>query len=109
MAACVLAIMAAFEHLGFSGVVARTMRLTTFSFARIFFALETNDERESVFRRELLENHPLLKMCGLSLVTTFLIIALGFTNQIFSTTLLDLTEWWRCIAAGSVMLWGSRG
>ena len=103
MAASVLGILAAFAPSG--GVVARTMGLTAFSFARIFFALETNDDQQSVFRRELLENHTLLKWSGLALVTTFLITALGFMNQIFSTTPLSLTQWVICIAAGSLVLW----
>lgn len=103
MAVSVLVILAAFA--GSGGVVARTMGLTTFSFARIFFALETNDPQQSVFRREVLDNHTLLKWSGLALVTTFLITALGFMNRIFSTTPLSLTEWLLCIALGSLVLW----
>ncbi len=107
MAASVLCILAVYT--GSGDVVARTMGLTTFSFARIFFALETNDDAQSVFRRELLENHTLLKWSGLALVTTFLITALGFMNRIFSTTPLSLTEWMICIAAGSLVLWVLEG
>jgi Ca2+-transporting ATPase len=90
---------------GSGAVVARTMGLTTFSFARIFFALETNDNRQSIFHRYLLENSLLLKMSGLALLTTFLITELGFMNRLFATTPLDVGQWLLCVAFGSLVLW----
>lgn len=94
---------------GSGDVVARTMGLTTFSFARIFFALETNDTLQSVFHRDVLENHLLLKMSALALLTTFLITELGFMNRLFTTTPLDVGQWLLCVAFGSLVLWVMEG
>ncbi len=85
--------------------VARTMGLTTFSIASIFFALETNDQLRSVFSRETLESHKLLQMCGWSLLATFLVTALDFMHRIFATTDLNVEQWAICIAVGSLVLW----
>lgn len=94
---------------GSGAVVARTMGLTAFSFARIFFALETNDDRRSVFHREVLENSLLLKMSGLALLSTFLITELGFMNRLLATTPLDVGQWLLCVAFGSLVLWVIEG
>ncbi len=85
--------------------VARTMGLTTFSFATIFLALEINDQLRSVFSRETLESQRLLRMCGWSLLATFLITALDFMRNIFATTGLSVGQWVICIAVGSLVLW----
>jgi Ca2+-transporting ATPase len=105
MAASTLLILAATA--GSGDVVARTMGLTTFSIARIFFALETNDNLQSVFHRDLLDNGRLLRMSGLALLTTFLLTELGFMNRLFSTAPLDLGQWVLCLVAGSLVLWVS--
>lgn len=47
---------------------AQTMAIATFSFACIFYALESNDELRSVFSRQTLESHKLIKMCGWALL-----------------------------------------
>jgi Ca2+-transporting ATPase len=85
--------------------VARTMGLTTFSFANIFLALEVNDEVHSVFSRLTLESNRLLRMCGWSLLATFLVTALNFMQKIFGTADLSVAQWVICIAAGSLVLW----
>jgi P-type Ca2+ transporter type 2C len=87
--------------------VARTMGLTTFSLASIFFALETNDELRSVFSRETLESHRLLRMCGWSLLATFLVTAPDFMRKIFETTNLNVEQWVICILVASLVLWVS--
>src|SRR5437763_10720010 len=81
------------------------MGLTTFSLATTFFALETNDELRSVFSREMLESHRLIRMCGWSLLATFLITAPDFMHRIFATTDLTVGQWVICIAAASLVLW----
>ena len=85
--------------------VARTMGVVTFSFATIFFALETNDELRSVFSREMLASRRLLQMCGWSLLATFLITAPDFMHKIFTTTDLTIGQWVICIAVASLVLW----
>ncbi len=85
--------------------VARTLGLTAFSFANIFLALEINDHRRSVFSRGTIESQRLLRMCGWSLLATFLITELDFMNRLFMTTDLNVGQWVICIAVGSLVLW----
>ena len=108
MAASTLGVMqyaVAGAHL--SDTAARTMGVTTFSLATIFFALETNDELSSVFSRETLESHRLIQMCGWALLATFLVTALDFMHRIFATTDLSVGQWIICIAVASLVLWVS--
>jgi Ca2+-transporting ATPase len=85
--------------------VARTMGITTFSFASIFFALETNDELRSVFNHVTLESHRLLQMCAWSLLATFLMTLPDFMQRIFGTADLNFGQWFMCIVVGSLILW----
>ncbi len=87
--------------------VAQTMAIATFSFACIFYALESNDELRSVFSRETLESRRLIRMCGWSLLVLFLVTAPDFMNRIFATTNLTVWQWVICIAAGSLVLWAN--
>ncbi len=87
--------------------VAQTMAIGTFSFACIFYALESNDELRSVFSRETLESRRLIRMCGWSLLVLFLVTAPDFMNRIFATTNLTVWQWVICIAAGSLVLWAT--
>ncbi|HEY6409028.1 MAG TPA: cation-translocating P-type ATPase C-terminal domain-containing protein, partial [Ktedonobacteraceae bacterium] len=106
IAACTLGVMqyaVAGAHL--SVAVAQTMGMTTFSLASIFFALETNDELRSLFSRETLESHQLLRMCGWSLLATFLVTAPDFMQRIFGTKDLNIQQWIICIAVSSLILW----
>lgn len=104
MAACTLGVMQ-YASSTWNETVARTMGLTVFSLASIFFSLETNDELQSVFSREILENHRLIRMSGWSLLATFLVTELGFMQSIFATTALNLTQWLICIVVGSAVIW----
>jgi Ca2+-transporting ATPase len=85
--------------------VARTMGITTFSFASIFFALETNDEQRSVFNQVTLESHRLLQMCGWSGLSTFVMIVPDFMHRLFGTADLNVGQWVICIVVGSLILW----
>jgi len=87
--------------------VAQTMAIATFSFACIFYALESNDELRSVFSRETLESHRLIQMCGWSLLVLFLITAPDFMHRLFATTDLTFWQWVICIVFGSLVLWVS--
>jgi Ca2+-transporting ATPase len=87
--------------------VAQSMAIVTFSFACIFFALESNDQLHSVFNRETLESHRLIQMCGWSVLLVFLVTQLDFMHRLFATTDLTVAQWLICIAAGSLVLWYS--
>jgi Ca2+-transporting ATPase len=87
--------------------VAQTMAIATFSLACICFALESNDELRSVFSRQTLESHLLLRMCGWSLLLVFLVTALDLANRLFATTNLTVGQWVLCFVFGSFVLWTS--
>jgi Ca2+-transporting ATPase len=86
-------------------VLARSIGLTAFSLASIFFALECNDELGSVFSRKTIENTKLIQMSGLSLLATFIVVQFDFMQRIFGTEALDVNQWLVCLALGSVVLW----
>jgi Ca2+-transporting ATPase len=90
---------------GAGDALARTMALTTFSFATIFVGLAYNDELESVFSRDTLENNQLVKMTGWALLAAFLITEVDFMQRLFGTTGMSLRDWLICVAAGSLVLW----
>jgi Ca2+-transporting ATPase len=86
-------------------ILARSIGLTAFSLASIFFALECNDELGSVFSRKTIENTKLIQMSGLSLLATFIVVQFNFMQRIFDTTALDVNQWLVCLALGSIVLW----
>jgi P-type Ca2+ transporter type 2C len=85
--------------------VAQSMAIVTFSFACIFFALESNDQLHSVFSHETLESHRLIQMCGWSVLLVFVVTQLGFAQRIFSTTDLNVGQWLLCMVFASLVLW----
>jgi Ca2+-transporting ATPase len=94
---------------GASDIVARTMALTTFSFATIFVGLAYNDERNTVFSSDTLANDKLMKMTGWALLTAFLITEVDFMQRLFGTATLSLTQWVVCVGAASLVLWVVEG
>jgi P-type Ca2+ transporter type 2C len=81
--------------------LARTMGLTTFSFFNILFALETADERRSIFGSLILENATLLKTTALSVVATVVATELRLFHSILDTTSLSLTQWGICLGVAA--------
>ena len=86
-------------------VLARTMGLTTFSFANLFYGLACNDQRASVFSRALLANAKLLQMSAISFGFIIIGVELDLLNRLLNTTSLNIEQWVVCAAAGSVILW----
>jgi Ca2+-transporting ATPase len=86
-------------------VLARTMGLTAFSFANLFYGLACNDQRASVFSHALLANAKLLQMSAISLGFIIIGVELDLLNRILNTTSLNIEQWVVCILAGSVILW----
>jgi Ca2+-transporting ATPase len=77
--------------------VARTMGLTVFSLANVWFALETADEDRSLLSGSILENPTLLKAAGLALVATVAATELNLLNRILDTVSLSLDQWVICV------------
>jgi magnesium-transporting ATPase (P-type) len=86
-------------------VLARSMGLTVFSLASIFFALECNDELGSAYSRATIENTKLIQMSGLSLLATFIVVQFNFMQRIFGAEALDVNQWLVCLALASILLW----
>ena len=84
--------------------VARTMGLTVFSLANVWFALETVDPTRSVFSGGVLDNPTLLKGAGLALLATIAATELGVLNRLLGTEDLDADQWAVSIVASLVVL-----
>jgi Ca2+-transporting ATPase len=83
---------------------ARTMGLVAFSLANIWFALETTNEKRSVFSSETLQNPTLLKAAFGSLVAIVLASELGLFNRILDTANLQLEQWGIAILVSLLVL-----
>jgi Ca2+-transporting ATPase len=84
--------------------VARTMGVTVFSFANIWYAIETSDPGHSVFAGRLLSDPPLLKAVGLSVVAIIAANELGILNRVLETVGLTMEQWIISIAVSLVVL-----
>jgi Ca2+-transporting ATPase len=77
--------------------VARTMGLTTFAFANLFFSFASRDERVSIFSFDFLEDRKFLMFSGMSLAAIVLAPELGLLQRILHTVHLSFREWLVCI------------
>jgi len=77
--------------------VARTMGLTVFSLADIWFATETSDPRHSILSIDLVGNSVLFKGVGLAVLVTIAAAELGILNRFLDTTDLGIDQWVICI------------
>ena len=103
MGACTLATIAWADN-QFGETVGRTMGLTVFSLANVWFALETADEDHSLFASDLLGNSTLIKAAIASLVVIVLSTELGILQRILVTVSLTFEQWVTCIAVSLVIL-----
>jgi P-type Ca2+ transporter type 2C len=77
--------------------VARTMGLTVFSLANIWFAFETAHEEKSIVSAETLANPTLLKAGALAIVATVAASELGLLNRVLDTVNLSTEQWVICL------------
>ena len=77
--------------------VARTMGLTVFSLANIWFAFETAHEEKSIVSAETLANPTLLKTGVLAIIATVAASELGLLNRILDTVNLTTEQWVICL------------
>jgi Ca2+-transporting ATPase len=103
MGASTLAVIAWADN-QFGEAVGRTMGITVFSLANVWFALETADEDHSLFGADLLSNGTLVKSVVASLVVIVLTTELGILQRLLDTVSLTLNQWLICIAASLVIL-----
>jgi P-type Ca2+ transporter type 2C len=77
--------------------VARTMGLTVFSLANIWFAFETAHEEKSIVSAETLANPTLLKAGAAAIIATVAASELGLLNRILDTVNLSTEQWVICL------------
>jgi Ca2+-transporting ATPase len=77
--------------------LARTMGLTTFALAHVFFAVCTKDERRTIFNLDTLADKPLLVSVGAAITVIILTTTLSPFQRLLHTGELKLQEWLVCI------------
>src|SRR6185312_1900305 len=77
--------------------VARTMGMTSFAIANLFYSFCERDERMSVFSLDVLRDRKFLMFSAASVLAIILAPQLGLLNRILHTTPLTLRQWLICI------------
>ncbi len=91
--------------LGGSGdiVEARTLAFTTLVLAQLFNCLNARSDTESAFRH-LFTNRWLWSAIALSVVLQVAVVHVGFLNEAFATTPLDVADWALAVGLASLVL-----
>jgi Ca2+-transporting ATPase len=98
MAASTLAVIAGAEHTESDGL-ARTMGLTTFALANLFFSFATRDALRSVFSLDTFNDRTFLTASLMSVVAIVFATELEFFQRILKTEELTGNQWLICIGA----------
>src|SRR4051794_5277632 len=99
MAAATLAVIAGAEHTESDGL-ARTMGLTTFSLANLFFSITARDALRSVFSLETFGDRTFVITSLMSVAAIVFGTELQFFQRILKTDELTGNQWLICIGAG---------
>jgi P-type Ca2+ transporter type 2C len=84
--------------------VARTMGMTTFAIANVFFSFAVKDELKSIFSLDTFADRRLLQATALSSVAILVGTELDIFNRILGTVSLTGKEWVVCLLAGSTIV-----
>ncbi len=79
--------------------IARTMGMTSFAIANLFYSFCERDERMSVFSLDVLRDRKFLMFSGASVLAIILAPQLNLLNRILETRPLTLHQWLICIVA----------
>src|SRR5205823_2739604 len=85
-------------------VVARTMGMTTFALANLFYSFTTRDELRSVFSLDVLEDRRFLYASGMSVAAIVFGTEIGVFQRILHTVSLSLNEWLVCAAVAAIVV-----
>ena len=99
MAAATLGVIAGAEH-DDGEHLARTMGLTTFSLANLFFSFTARDRLRSVFSLDVLADRTFLTTSLMSAVAIILATEMPFLERVLDTDELTGNQWLICIGAG---------
>jgi Ca2+-transporting ATPase len=103
MAAATMGVIAGAEHEE-GKEVARTMGLTTFSIANLFFSFTARDKLRSVFSLETFADRTFIVASLLSALAIIFATELQFFQRILQTEELTGAQWAICIAGGLVVV-----
>jgi Ca2+-transporting ATPase len=92
-----------------STVIARTMGMTSFAIANLFFSFCARDERESAFRLDVLGDRKFLYFTGASVLAIVFAPQLNVLNRILDTEPLTLHQWLICIVAALPVVVAAEG
>jgi len=103
MGIATLAVAAGAEH-SHGENLARTMALTTFSLANLFFSFTARDELASVFSLDTFSDRTFVISSLASVAAIILATELNFLQRILDTVELSGREWFICIGAGLLVV-----
>ena len=103
MAAATLGVIAGAEH-NEGEQLARTMGLTTFSLANLFFSFTARDRLGSVFNLDAINDRTFLIASLMSAAAIILATELGFLQRVLDTVELTGNQWLICIGAGLIIV-----
>jgi P-type Ca2+ transporter type 2C len=83
---------------------ARTMGLTTFALANLFFSLTTRDERHSVFSLDTFGDRRFVLATGLSCIAIVVGSQMDVLQRILKTEALTLNEFLTCVCAAASVI-----
>jgi P-type Ca2+ transporter type 2C len=86
----------------YTTAVARTMGMTSFAIANLFYSFCERDERESVFSLDVLRDGKFLMFSGLSVLAIVIAPEMNLFHRILHTTDLNLHQWLICITVALV-------
>ena len=84
--------------------LARTMGLTTFALANLFFSFTARDKLRSVFSLDTFNDRTFLIATGMSIAAIVFATELAFFHRLLDTVSLTGEQWWICIGAGAVIV-----
>ncbi len=91
------------DHHG--SAIARTMGLTTFAIANVYFSFCVKDDLKSIFDLDTVSDGKLLKATALSAIAIVLAPQFDFMNRVLGTVSLTGPQWVTCIlAAGTIVV-----
>jgi Ca2+-transporting ATPase len=103
MAVATLGVIAGAEH-DHGHELARTMGITTFALANLFFSFTARDELRSVFSLETFDDRQFVVTSLMSVAAIILGTELGFFQRILDTIPLTGNQWLICIGAGALIV-----
>jgi P-type Ca2+ transporter type 2C len=85
-------------------VTARTMGMTSFAIANLFYSFCERDRLESVFNLDVLRDRKFLMFSGMSLLAIILAPQLDLLNRILDTVPLSFRQWLVCFVPALVVV-----